>query len=129
MANPWAGEVELVVDGQLRVCKLTLGALAELKDFRRVGTSVFAWYQFSREANSAGLRRAYVRWPLVGRLERRRRTSARGLRGGSWNNNDSDNLLSSYRNHNPADNRNNNIGFRCVLVGVSSRKAASGPAR
>lgn len=31
MANPWAGEVALVVDGQPRVLKLTLGALAELE--------------------------------------------------------------------------------------------------
>jgi hypothetical protein len=31
MANPWAGEVELVVDGTPRVMKLTLGALAELE--------------------------------------------------------------------------------------------------
>lgn len=31
MANPWAGEVALVVDGQRRVMKLTLGALAELE--------------------------------------------------------------------------------------------------
>ncbi|WP_199178550.1 gene transfer agent family protein [Acidimangrovimonas sediminis] len=29
--NPWAGEVALVVDGERRVCKLTLGALAELE--------------------------------------------------------------------------------------------------
>lgn len=31
MANPWAGEVALVVDGQRHVLKLTLGALAELE--------------------------------------------------------------------------------------------------
>ena len=29
--NPWAGEVALVVDGQVIACKLTLGALAELE--------------------------------------------------------------------------------------------------
>jgi len=29
--NPWAGEVPLVVDGQVIACKLTLGALAELE--------------------------------------------------------------------------------------------------
>lgn len=29
--NPWAGEVSLVVDGQARCLKLTLGALAELE--------------------------------------------------------------------------------------------------
>lgn len=31
MVNPYAGEVALVVDGQRRVLKLTLGALAELE--------------------------------------------------------------------------------------------------
>ncbi|MCV6586321.1 MAG: gene transfer agent family protein [Marinibacterium sp.] len=32
MANPFAGEVNLTVDGQARVLKLTLGVLAELED-------------------------------------------------------------------------------------------------
>ena len=31
MANPWAGEVALTVDGRARRMKLTLGALAELE--------------------------------------------------------------------------------------------------
>ncbi|MCA0940634.1 gene transfer agent family protein [Salipiger pacificus] len=31
MANPWRGEVELVLDGERRVMRLTLGALAELE--------------------------------------------------------------------------------------------------
>lgn len=31
MANPWAGEVEVLLDGERRVAKLTLGALAELE--------------------------------------------------------------------------------------------------
>ncbi len=31
MANPWAGEVALTIDGERHVCKLTLGALAELE--------------------------------------------------------------------------------------------------
>ncbi len=30
MANPWTGEVALTIDGEQRVLKLTLGALAEL---------------------------------------------------------------------------------------------------
>ena len=37
MANPWAGEVALVIDGRTRVMKLTLGALAELE--RQLETS------------------------------------------------------------------------------------------
>lgn len=31
MANPWAGEVEVALDGVAHVAKLTLGALAELE--------------------------------------------------------------------------------------------------
>ena len=45
------------------------------------------------------------------------------LRGGSWNNDNPTNLRSAYRNNNTPDNRNNNIGFRCVWVGGSSPKA------
>ena len=33
MANPWRGEVELVVDGEPRVMRLTLAALAERMPF------------------------------------------------------------------------------------------------
>ena len=89
----------------------------------RLGVSILAWYQFSREGNSEGLRRAYVRWPLAARLRRRQRRTSRVLRGASWNNNNPDNLLSSYRNNNTPDNRNDNIGFRCVLGVGSSPKA------
>lgn len=32
MANPWAGEVTLHIDGNPIVCKLTLGVLAELEE-------------------------------------------------------------------------------------------------
>jgi len=39
------------------------------------------------------------------------RAGARVVRGGSWNNNP-DNCRSANRNSNPADNRNNNLGFR-----------------
>jgi hypothetical protein len=40
MANPWAGEVALVLDGQRHVLKLTLGALAELETSLQTGTLV-----------------------------------------------------------------------------------------
>jgi len=43
---------------------------------RRLSVAVFAWYQFSREGNTEGLRRAYVHWPLVARLKRRRANPA-----------------------------------------------------
>jgi len=56
----------------------------------------------------------------------------RVLRGGSWNNNDRGNLLSSNRNHNTPDNRNNNNGFRVVVVvgsGGKAREPAGGKVR
>lgn len=40
MANPWTGEVALVIDGQSRVMKLTLGALAELEQALAAGSLV-----------------------------------------------------------------------------------------
>ena len=40
MANPWAGEVALVIDGERHVLKLTLGALAELEAGLKAGTLV-----------------------------------------------------------------------------------------
>ena len=45
----------------------------------------------------------------------RQESASRVLRGGSWNNNDRDNVLSSNRNNNDPDNRNENIGFRAVV--------------
>ncbi|TDL79556.1 gene transfer agent family protein [Palleronia sediminis] len=69
MANPWAGEVVLVVDGERRVAKLTLGALAELEAELGADTLV----------------------ELVARFEDGRARSrdliallAAGLRGGGW---------------------------------------------
>ncbi|MEI6341466.1 MAG: SUMF1/EgtB/PvdO family nonheme iron enzyme [Verrucomicrobiota bacterium] len=51
----------------------------------------------------------------------------RVVRGGSWNNDDRANLLSSYRNNDEPDERNDNIGFRVVLgVEGSARKVPSG---
>ena len=38
----------------------------------KISRSVFSWYQFSREGNSEGLRRAYRHWPSDARLKRRR---------------------------------------------------------
>ena len=40
MANPWAGEVALVIDGDRHVLKLTLGALAELEAGLETGTLI-----------------------------------------------------------------------------------------
>jgi hypothetical protein len=40
MANPWTGEVAVVLDGQRHVAKLTLGALAELEAVLETGTLI-----------------------------------------------------------------------------------------
>jgi formylglycine-generating enzyme required for sulfatase activity len=43
------------------------------------------------------------------------REQPRVVRGGSWNNNH-ENARAGFRNRNNPDNRNTNIGFRCVLA-------------
>ena len=40
MANPWTGEVALVINGEVRVLKLTLGALAGLEQALQAGSLV-----------------------------------------------------------------------------------------
>lgn len=40
MANPWTGEVAVVIDGVSHDCKLTLGALAELEAALGAGSLV-----------------------------------------------------------------------------------------
>ncbi|MDJ0828031.1 MAG: gene transfer agent family protein [Rhodobacter sp.] len=69
MANPWAGEVALTIDGEPHVLKLTLGALAELEAELQEDTLV----------------------GLIERFEARRFSSrdvlaliVAGLRGGGW---------------------------------------------
>lgn len=54
MANPWSGEVELVIDGSPRVMKLTLGALAELEQSLKVGSLVDLVQRFESGGFSAG---------------------------------------------------------------------------
>lgn len=69
MANPWAGEVAIVLDGVPHAAKLTLGALAELEAALEAGSLV----------------------DLVERFEDRRFSTrdvlaliVAGLRGGGW---------------------------------------------
>ena len=69
MANPWAGEVRLVLDGEPHACKLTLGALAEMEAALESGSLI----------------------DLVERFEAGRFTTrdvlaliVAGLRGGGW---------------------------------------------
>lgn len=69
MANPWAGEVALVIDGERRVAKLTLGALAELEDQMDAGSLADLVARFEGDALMARDVLALV---------------AAGLRGGGW---------------------------------------------
>lgn len=69
MANPWAGEVEIVLDGVPRVAKLTLGALAELEQVLGTGSLVALAERFEGGRFSV----ADVIAVLVA-----------GLRGGGW---------------------------------------------
>lgn len=69
MANPWAGDVELVIDGAPMVMKLTLGALAELEAELEADTLVALIERFE-----SGQVRARDVVSLV----------VAGLRGGGW---------------------------------------------
>lgn len=69
MANPWAGEVTVVVDGERRVAKLTLGALAELEAELACGSLLEVIDRFEQGRHSA----RDVQAVLVA-----------GLRGGGW---------------------------------------------
>ncbi|MDO9638802.1 MAG: gene transfer agent family protein [Pseudotabrizicola sp.] len=69
MANPWAGEVAVVLDGQRHVAKLTLGALAELEETLAAGSLIDLVQRF--EAGRFSSRDVLA---LV----------VAGLRGGGW---------------------------------------------
>ncbi|MEQ9693231.1 gene transfer agent family protein [Shimia sp. SDUM112013] len=69
MANPYAGEVALVIDGQRHVLKLTLGALAELEAGLDSGSLVDLVERFEGGAFSS---RDVVALIVA------------GLRGGGW---------------------------------------------
>ncbi|MBI6630432.1 gene transfer agent family protein [Pontibaca salina] len=53
MTNPWTGEAALVIDGQRRVLKLTLGALAELEQTLEAGSLVDLVQRFESGGFSA----------------------------------------------------------------------------
>lgn len=69
MANPWAGEVLVHLDGAPHVCKLTLGALAELEEELDEGSLVELVERFE-----GGRFRARDVLAIV----------VAGLRGGGW---------------------------------------------
>ena len=69
MANPWAGEVALTIDGERHVLKLTLGALAELEASLEAGSLVDLVERFE-----GGAFRSRDVLALI----------VAGLRGGGW---------------------------------------------
>lgn len=69
MANPYAGEVALLLDGKRHVAKLTLGALAELEAALETGTLVELVERFESQRFSTRDVLALV---------------VAGLRGGGW---------------------------------------------
>jgi len=79
MANPWAGEVALVIGGEARVMRLTLGALAELEAGLGADSLVDLVSRFESGAFSSRDVLALV---------------VAGLRGGGWRGNAAD-LLSA----------------------------------
>lgn len=79
MANPWAGEVALVVAGERQVMRLTLGALAELEAGLERGSLVDLVARFEGGAFSTRDVLALI---------------VAGLRGGGWRGSTAD-LLSA----------------------------------
>jgi len=69
MANPYAGEVALVIDGERHVMRLTLGALAELEATLERGSLVDLVARFEEGAFSTRDVLALI---------------VAGLRGGGW---------------------------------------------
>ncbi|MDT0683618.1 gene transfer agent family protein [Roseicyclus sp. F158] len=69
MTNPWAGEVEVVLDGVAHRAKLTLGALAELEAELQTETLVDLVERFEASRFSAADVLALI---------------VAGLRGGGW---------------------------------------------
>lgn len=53
MANPWRGDVAVVIDGQRHVARLTLGALAELEEALGAGSLIALVERFEGNAFSS----------------------------------------------------------------------------
>jgi hypothetical protein len=53
MANPWRGDVVLVIDGQRYVARLTLGSLAELEEALGEGSLIALVERFESNAFSS----------------------------------------------------------------------------
>jgi len=87
MANPWAGEVTITVNGIPHVCKLTLGALAELEDRLGEDTLVALVQRFEGGAFASRDVMALI---------------VAGLRGGGWSGTQAD-LLTAEIGDGPVD--------------------------
>ncbi len=70
MGNPWAGEVEVMLDGERHVMRLTLGALAELEASLEADTLIGLVERF--EGGTCSTRDVLA-------------VIVAGLRGGGWN--------------------------------------------
>jgi hypothetical protein len=81
MVNPYAGEVALVINGKSHVCKLTLGALAELETSLGADTLIALVQRFEGGAYSS----RDVMALLVA-----------GLRGGGWTGSTTDLLTADF---------------------------------
>jgi hypothetical protein len=75
MANPWAGQVAIVLDGQRHLAKLTLGALAELEETLETGSLLDLVQRFEEQRFSTRDVLALI---------------VAGLRGGGWDGRASD---------------------------------------
>lgn len=75
MGNPWEGEVEILLDGEVHVMKLTLGALAELEAGMEADSLVALVERFETGAFSTRDVLALI---------------VAGLRGGGWQGNTRD---------------------------------------
>ena len=75
MGNPWAGEVAIVLNGERRVMRLTLGALAELEASLQADTLTALIERF--EAGTCSTRDVLA---LI----------VAGLRGGGWDGREAD---------------------------------------
>ncbi len=69
MANPWAGEVAIALDGKRHLAKLTLGALAELEETLETGSLLDLVQRFEEQRFSTRDVLALI---------------VAGLRGGGW---------------------------------------------
>jgi retron-type reverse transcriptase len=79
----------------------------------QIKNSIVSWEAHASYGDSYNLRNKIIPSFVFVRGECPKKMCSRVVRGGSWNNNNPNNLRASNRNRNEPDNRNNNVGFRC----------------